>query len=295
MDNSFLFFEKMPDGTAAVTGAPEGRRRIIVPETLGGMKVSSVAPHALADRDDIREIVLPDSVRAVGNYAFYHCGNLGRLALSDSVDDYGDGAVRVCRNLSLLDITMKRGRWRLIKEILADTDAELYFRLHAADGEAALLFPRYYNEFREDPWARAIYQSIVGAGYAYRQCVTGAGIDYRQYDACFMRIAQVDELAGGRIALMRLMFPYRLEKKAELQYGDYLKTAAGELVPFLTERGDAEGIRFLVKNADIPRGILEEGAGMASDRGLTEICGIFMDAVGRNTACGMETFSLDGL
>ncbi len=294
MEESFLFYEELPDGTAAVSGAPEGRRRIIIPETIGGMTVSAIAAHAFADREDIREIVLPGTVRFIGNYAFHYCSRLEHLLLTDSVEEYGDGVIRVCSSLSLIDITMQNGRWRLLREMTGDTDAELFFRLSFPDGRAELLFPKYYNAHREDPWARAIHQSIVGAGYAYRQCVSRTGIDYRQYDACFTRIAQVDPLTGGRIALARLMEPYRLQEKAAALYRDYLPEAAEMLIPYLTEQADASRIRFLLRNADIPRHLLEEGAGLASDRGLTEICSLFMDQLGRQEgAAGMASFDLD--
>ena len=294
MTDTELHYQILPDGTAALKGGGAGRKRIVIPESVSGMTVSAIASHAFADRGEITEITVPPAVREIGSYAFYHCESLRKLYLTDSIETYADGVIRMCPSLARIEIRMDRGNWRLIKDLTGDSEAELDLCLRMPDGTAELLFPGYYNEIREDTRARAIHQSIVGAGYTYRQCVTRKGIDYGQYDAAFPRIAQVDLLTGGRIALGRLYSPYFLSEKAEAAYREFLPQASCELLPWLISERDAEKIRFLVREADVPREVLEDGAGRASDARLTEICGILMDAAGqRDHDGGMETFSLE--
>ena len=280
-----------------ITGMAGSRARIAIPREIGGLPVTGIAPRSLADRPETEEISLPDTIREIGSYAFYNCRNLTRLSLFDSVEDLSDGVIRMCPSLFEISVSMRHGRFRLVKDLIGDSDAELLLRLTMDDGEACLTFPGYYSEVREDTRARAIHQSIVGAGYSYRQCVTRAGIDYGQYDGCFARISAADPVSAGIIALRRLMYPYRLTDEARGRYTDHLRQYAGGLLPELIEAGDAGAVRCLTETAEVPPDVLDSCLREASAGRKAEICGILMDAAGKvgGGSRGPEVFSLDDL
>ena len=286
-------YETLSDGSVRIDGYEGASARITVPDRIDGRPVSAVGAHAFASKQDLREIGLPDGVREIGGYAFYNCRCLEFLGLTDSVEDCGDGAIRMCPSLTDIRITMNRGYFRLVKDLIGDSDSELHLTLSMKDGKAKLTFPGYYSEAREDTRARAIHQSIVGSGYSYRQCVTRAGIDYEQYDACFPRIREVDPLTAGMIAIERCGCPYRLPKQAEEEYVRHLSQHAGEILTWLVGKGDAKSVRILVKRACVPRDALDAAVMQSSRLREAEITGILMEAVNlQGSSRTMETFSL---
>ena len=58
-----LFENKSDTQCAVVTGSTQERRFMEVPETLGGLPVRKIAPHALSEKKDLRMISLPRSLR----------------------------------------------------------------------------------------------------------------------------------------------------------------------------------------------------------------------------------------
>ncbi len=290
-------YETRGDGTIRITGFPGTAPRAAVPQEIAGQAVTCIGSRAFSGRQDVREIELPDGIREIGSFAFYNCGKLELLSMTDSVEDFGDGAIRMCPALSEIRLSMRRGYFRLVKDLVADSDAMLRLRLEMGDGTAGLIFPGFYSEVREDTRARAIHQSIVGSGYSYRQCVTRQGIDFEQYDECFSRIRDVDVLTAGAIALERIGFPYRLSDQAEEAYAGYLGRHAGLLLERLIGEGDAEGVRMLVRHAEVRREDLDAAVRQASADREAEITGLLMEKVRLQgqAGYGMETFSLEGL
>lgn len=283
--------------SVSITGLSGNPDRLFVPSACEGRKVTEIAERAFANHPEITEIEIPDGICSIGNYAFYNCVNLKKLTLTDSVRDYGDGVIRMCPSLREIRIVMRNGYFRLVKDILSDTDAQLQITLQMEDGTARLVFPAFHHEYREDPWARVIHASIIGTGYSYRTCVTRRGIDYESYDGCFIRGEMAGESAADGIALARLMYPYSLAEKAKKRYLEYLDMHAERILTELIRRGDADGVRYLAGSSSLRGSIPEEAVRLASDLRETEICGILMEASRGRFADfqGMETFSLDDL
>ena len=50
------------------------------------------------------DVVIPDSVTAIGGKAFYDCHRLTSISIPDSVTSIGDGAFEGCRNLTIINI-----------------------------------------------------------------------------------------------------------------------------------------------------------------------------------------------
>lgn len=291
-----LIYTESTDRTLSVTGLSGEVSRIVIPSEEGGLPVRRIASHAFAGQQGLLEIEIEDGIAELGSYAFYNCRNLGRIGMTDSITEYNDGVIRMCQSLQEICIAMKHGNWRLIKDLAGDSDAELFFRILTEGGEARLTFPGYFNEYREDTRARAIHQSIVGAGYSYRQCISRNGIDFEQYDDCFPRISSADTETAGLIALDRLGYPYQLSDDAEAAYLSFLENAADDLLPVLACTGDTGRVRVFAERIRIPQKARAEALRQASDRGYPEICSILMDEAGRrDEGIGFRSFSLDDL
>lgn len=61
----------------------------------------------------VKELVIPNSVTGIGNYAFFGCTGLTSITIPDSVTNIGDGAFRDCVNLISVNISggIKRIRY----------------------------------------------------------------------------------------------------------------------------------------------------------------------------------------
>lgn len=261
---------------ASVTGYDGPMRTLFVPaETADHIPVEEIAGRAFASRADLEELILPESIRCIRSFAFHNCAHLHYVKLSDSVVDYYDGALRQCPELQDIELTLHNpGRFRLLKELVGDSDAMLPLTIHfpvdpehpradehfflpgitvdldatplvqsRADGlyyvTAALTFPSYADNYQEDTMARAIHEHIEGAGYATRQLVTRTGIDFQGYDRQFPRFTYDEPASAVNAAFGRLMHPYRLEPAFRAQYEDYLRAQTPTILPRML-RGERE-------------------------------------------------------
>lgn len=283
-------------------GCPEGRTHLLVPESSGEQPVTAVSRSAFSGRQEIESIVLPPSVRSVGDFAFYGCRNLRSLSFHDGLREVGDGALRGCSSLEELCLTLHGAEhpYTGLKSFLADTDSALYVRIcyeesrpgsgEQPDGReqpgscAYLYFPSYVNDFDEDTMARAIHPRIEGSGLSYREMVRRDEVNYRGYDALFARTSGDGPGAGLRVALGRLMYPCRLESAAEAVYRDYVEKEAAILVRELIRKDRRKELSFLLKERLVPRDVCRDAVEQASVQKKTGICGMLMeyyDAFGR--------------
>ena len=97
---------------SAIAPVPTGV--VIIPSVLNGYPVTSIGEEAFAD-DSVgipgqektcvmTRVIIPDSVRNIGNSAFHNCTGLVEVVIGAAVTNIGNGAFRFCENLT--DITI---------------------------------------------------------------------------------------------------------------------------------------------------------------------------------------------
>lgn len=233
----------------------------------------AVKPHEYDRNDTIEEVILTDRVKRVGSFAFSRCSRLRKITLSDSVTDFGDGVIRDLGSLREIEVTIRHGNYGAVKELLADSDAEMLFRLHiedhsgddvidgdarvrtagasaAASGKTAsgdfasagnikrtievmLVFPAYISIPEENTMARQINFDIQGSGMGYREAVLRKGIKYRDYDSLFSKAAVDNTVLAAKIAVSRLLFPHELSDKSKAVYEEFLKSRTRDICLWL--------------------------------------------------------------
>lgn len=105
------------------------------------------------------------------------------------MEDYYDGVIKQCHCLEEVKLTQLRGDYSVMKELLADTDRRLHFRIEPCGLQ--LTFPAYVYNFVEDVEARVLHHKIEGSGYPYRECVTRKGVDLLAYDRLFSQVVMM--------------------------------------------------------------------------------------------------------
>ncbi len=206
-----------------ITGYEGNAARLVVPDSIDGMAVEAIGNHAFSGREDIEEVVLPESIRLLFGFAFHNCRNLRKITLFDSLDDYYDGVCRQCDNLEEVEITINNSWHEVIRNFLADNDKTLRFLIHEGENTALLTFPEYVYDFNENTMARTIQFTIAGSGYAFRECVDRRKIDYRQYDSLFEKAIIDGSRVAQDIAVGRLLHPLELEERFKKNYEKYVR------------------------------------------------------------------------
>ncbi len=282
-----LFENKSDTQCAVVTGSTQERRFMEVPETLGGLPVRKIAPHALSEKKDLRMISLPRSLRSVGAFALHNCPLLEEISLHDGIRDFHNGVFRQDHRLRRIRLKIHENNYIVMRDILSDTDARLRFCLELDNTEARLLFPGYDYSFNENTMARTIQFSILGSGMFYRECVRRRGINWREYDRLFPRVIPDDAHAAAEIAADRLLYPYDLAPVHARAYEEFLRENAPDvLLQFVqdiagnhTGSGEEEAYARLRLMAD--RGLIcgeaaDPALKAATEQHLTEVCSIIM-------------------
>ena len=100
-------FEKLENDTIIILGYKGDRRKITVPEKIGGFTVMALGEYAFSPyanrikaeqralRKAITEIVLPDTIEHIGEFAFYQCKSLTRINLPERLTEISKGMLDI--------------------------------------------------------------------------------------------------------------------------------------------------------------------------------------------------------
>ena len=218
--------------------------------------------HVLAG-NDVEEIVFPHTLKEIGRYIFYGCGNLKKLEFSDSLMQIGCGAFTGCHALEKLTVHMRQGKKSGVKEMLGEMwqRIDVNFRYeYEEDGieksnimhrrenksEARLVFPEHYDEAVENTPARILYTEYHGSGSNYRQCFYDKELNYQEYDRLFEMAVAMDKLEVlVDMSFGRLEFPYEMTGKARENYREYICKNLGDIAEYLVKQEDMHRLEVL--------------------------------------------------
>ena len=279
--------------------------RIKVPAQIEGMPVTVLAPYIFSQArrepdqkaaicgNQVKEIVLPDTVREIGNYAFYGCYYLEALTLSHRTHDIAGGAFTGCRHLKNLTFRMEQAEGYCMKDVLSEVHHEMKVKLVYPNAVCTLLFPEYYEEAVENTPARQLETQFHGSGYSYRQCFQDGVFQFGEYDRLFQEAQNLEsEDFCIELAVTRLMEKARLSQDAEGVYQSYLMehrmSAAGRCIEFEQN----ETLEFLTGFIDWQEEELSDLIEEANAKGRLEIQSVLMDYKHQHFGKKKKTFDL---
>lgn len=233
--------------------------------------------HVLAG-NDVKEIVFPDSLREIGRYIFYGCGNLKKLEFSDSLLQIGCGAFTGCHALEELAVHMKQGKKSCVKEMLGEMWQRIDVTFFYENKETRLVFPEHYDEAVENTPARILYTEYHGSGSNYRQCFYNRELNYQEYDKLFEMAVVMDKLdVLVDMSFGRLEFPYELTEKAGEEYRGYISKNLCEIAVYLVKHEDIHRLEVISTQKLWTLEGIDAALDCASQRKETEISAFLMN------------------
>lgn len=195
----------------------------------------------------LERLVLPDSVKKIGNFAFYQCSALTEISLGNGVREVGGDAFMNCHRLH--DMTVRGGSKVAagIRQILAQISHDMEVTFMCDDEvEARLLFPEYYESYDEIAPAHLFGRNIEGEGFRARQCVREGVVDFKLYDTIFPKAcAEEKEQTLCALAMNRLRYPAELGKAERNLYEAYISDHADAVCAGAVRERDEETVWFL--------------------------------------------------
>ena len=162
------FEYEVKDGEILLKRIYGSEERVAVPAQIEGLPVTALAPYIFSQArrepdqkaaicgNQVKEILLPDSIREIGGYAFYGCYYLEALTITHRTRDIAGGAFTGCHHLKKLTFRMDQAEGYCMKDVLSEVHHELKASMVYKDRICTLLFPEYYEEAVENTPARML-------------------------------------------------------------------------------------------------------------------------------------------
>ena len=270
--------------------------------------------HVLAG-NDVEEIVFPYTLKEIGRYIFYGCGNLKKLEFSDSLMQIGCGAFTGCHALEKLTVHMRQGKKSGVKEMLGEMwqriDVNFLYEyeedgieksdiMHRRENksEARLVFPEHYDEAVENTPARILYTEYHGSGSNYRQCFYDRELNYQEYDRLFEMAVAMDKLEVlVDMSFGRLEFPYGLTGNARENYREYIRKNLEDIAEYLVKQEDMHRLEMISSQKLWTLEGIDSALDCASKRKETEVSAFLVDERANlvDNQAGSERIDVDNL
>lgn len=286
-----LYWQETKLHTARLLGVYGSMPVLTLPEQIAGLPLTEIGDYCFAAAspyrkeclpkqtgiralcgDYMEEIVLPDSVTALGRFAFYNCKNLRHLSIGAALVTIGSDAFMNAGRLHALTIRGSAGSVTGARPISAQIthDIEILF-ITGEEPEAKVLFPEYTESYDEIAPAHIFGRNIEGEGFRARQCFENGVLDFGEYDAVFTQ-ACVDETEQtlGQMAEDRLLYPYGLSQMAKLQYEEYIKEHAEGLMLHAIKKQKLGILQLLCETKLVLTETLTQGIVECSRQGWAE-------------------------
>ncbi|MEI6132596.1 MAG: leucine-rich repeat domain-containing protein [Bacillota bacterium] len=121
-DFEYYVVEYADFSLAMISGYHGTASDVIIPDTLGGYVVTSIASNSFDGCKTLKTIVVPDAVYGISDYAFNNCSGLTKITLSKSLFDLGKMAFNGCFNMLEFEVPATNTRFQSDSGVLFSKD-----------------------------------------------------------------------------------------------------------------------------------------------------------------------------
>lgn len=141
----FSYEANTADGTCTIESYRESNALIVIPSTIDGCEVTTIAENAFRKNSTVQEIILPDTVREIRTDAFSQCSALTKIHIPASVTTFGETVFILSDNLEEVTYAGTVKEWEALN---VDRDYVFLFveAVHCSDGDFSYLFGYEINE-----------------------------------------------------------------------------------------------------------------------------------------------------
>lgn len=136
-ERSSLYNFRKTDGGYAIyqyDGIDENVKTLEIPSTYKNEPVIGLSKEALSNLNWVEEVVLPDSLKFIEEFAFYNMSSLRKITIPESLESIGGGAFINCNNLEKFEISDKNNHYAFDGAALYSGDfSELVYVLPNSD------------------------------------------------------------------------------------------------------------------------------------------------------------------
>ncbi len=212
------------------------------------MNTDRIDDYEYAGRDDISEIVIPDTVTEIGKNAFYNCHNLEKITMGHLLRDVAADVFMNCNKLGTIVIHCDESLRSGAMQVLSRTTSMINLIFMGNDGTeyARILYTDYTDYYDEISPAHVFGRNIQGEGFRMRQCFKDERPDFAAYDATFKRVCSEENAAvAGRMAAWRLLTPVELTEESRRDYEDFFMSNGTDFIMKLVRQKDIDVLERL--------------------------------------------------
>lgn len=216
MENGLWEYTREKDGIHILRFCGDGYEAE-VPPVLDGMPVCVLEKKACLSKKKLRRIVLPESIKEVGDWAFAYCSHLREVVLKTCGVRFGKHVFLDCRELeSISGISETSGIGELVAAAVLNMDA--YYLLEPEEAGSVSWMDKW------DARLAAVLEEPDSAGFS-RLLLCGEE-DYvgkdNDYDVYIMQKRK----KKVRLCYLRLRYSFALKEELKRKLQTYLKTYA---------------------------------------------------------------------
>lgn len=132
------------DGKLWLTGYEGRMSEVFVPRQIDGMPVTAIDKKVFFNQKDLKKVHIPDSIEAIGDWAFAHCDQLVEVHLPQKEMEIGKTILSSCPQLERVILGERQDFAPLLAACAGVLDAPFLFQTNIKDeGEWLTLWDQY--------------------------------------------------------------------------------------------------------------------------------------------------------